>query len=425
MEHSAQERPQPMALMKNDAVRDVVVVLGLSGVANALLYAYMAITARVLQPVEYGAFAAVFSVVALVGVAVTGLQTAMAKRVAGMSAHHGVGTIRRLERPLATLSLTVFVVLGVLAPGINRLLDLDEVGLVLAAAVFAAVLVPWSAVIGLYQGLGRVREMAGLVLLQAAARVTALVVLAMSLGKTALMLATGLAIVGPLLVARARLAPPKRAGDTAPWSRVFDWFKLNSSSAWLAVLPALAMGFPTLADVFMVRSLFSATEAGLYAGVALVGRVVLFLILGVSLVMFPRFVRTSGEAGHRATLCLGLKLISLLVAGPLVVAVVVPESIVAVLIGQQYTAAAHLVPVYVAGSALAGLGAFVSHFHLTQPRAARRLIPIVPLFLAGHLLLPIAFSRSLATLVTAQAVLGAAYAGLSLLATRPSWDTND
>lgn len=75
----------------------------------------------------------------------------------------------------------------------------------------------------------------------------------------------------------------------------------------------MAILIPTSADVVIVRHFFSPFDAGLYTAASILGRIVLFLPMAVSLVLFPKFVHnwTLGDSS-RGLLYRGLGLTALL-----------------------------------------------------------------------------------------------------------------
>ncbi|HEX8965627.1 MAG TPA: oligosaccharide flippase family protein [Patescibacteria group bacterium] len=67
-----------------------------------------------------------------------------------------------------------------------------------------------------------------------------------------------------------------------------------------ATISILALTFFVTTDIIMVKHFFNPTQAGIYAGLSLVGRVIFFLSAPISTVMFPLVVhkRAKNEAYH-------------------------------------------------------------------------------------------------------------------------------
>jgi hypothetical protein len=128
---------------------------------------------------------------------------------------------------------------------------------------------------------------------------------------------------------------------------------------------ALVVGFPTLGDVILARNVLPSTEAGLYAGVALVGRMELFLMIAVTSVFYPRFVAASnGDAWihlrSAATLLGGLLAMTLLVV------MVFPNRILDLAVGGEFSGQADELRLYAGFIAVHSLAALVLYFRVGE-----------------------------------------------------------
>jgi O-antigen/teichoic acid export membrane protein len=134
----------------------------------------------------------------------------------------------------------------------------------------------------------------------------------------------------------------------------FDLRRLRQTSSGVAVtLVAITLG---LCDVVLVKHFFAPEVAGLYAAVALCGRVIFFVVSFVPTVILPKAsaIAARGESpvplARRAFFALAI-----LAGLALLVLATAPGFIVEVLTGSQYAGAAHYVFAYgVAMTLLAG-----------------------------------------------------------------------
>ncbi|MBP1464908.1 oligosaccharide flippase family protein [Candidatus Chloroploca sp. M-50] len=119
-------------------------------------------------------------------------------------------------------------------------------------------------------------------------------------------------------------------------------------------------------DVLIVKRFFDANEAGLYAAVALIGRIVFFATWSVVTVLFPIVAQRHhrGEA-HRYLLYAGLGMV-LVISAPIVAATIFfPELIVGLLFGAEYLAVAPLLGGYALATTFYALSNVVISYRLS------------------------------------------------------------
>lgn len=119
-------------------------------------------------------------------------------------------------------------------------------------------------------------------------------------------------------------------------------------------------------DVLIVRRFFPAEEAGLYASLALTGRIVFFATWSVVTAMFPIVAqRYSRGQPHRHLLFVSLGVV---LAGSLIIVAITylfPEAIVQVLFGPAYLAIAPLLWVYALATMFYALANVVINYRLS------------------------------------------------------------
>lgn len=119
-------------------------------------------------------------------------------------------------------------------------------------------------------------------------------------------------------------------------------------------------------DILIVKRFFEGEEAGLYAALALIGRVVFFATWSVVTVLFPIVAQKhrQGEA-HRHLLYAGLGIVSLISAAILAGTLLFPELIVNVLFGNAYLSIAPLLWLYALATMLYALANVVVNYRLS------------------------------------------------------------
>ena len=342
--------------------------------ANILLYLFQVMVGRRLAPTEFGEFAALFGIVYLAGAASNAIQTSVARTVAssddGAVPAISAGAIRN------TLPVAVcLIILGaLLAPVAGPFLHIDDplalapVGAILALAMLAPVM----------QGalLGEQRFAWFSTSLVGGAAVRLLV------GWTALGLGAG--ATGALWAVAAGLAACFVVGLVIIRPRVankrVDVQRARGTPGLLfpSILAFLAISVPASADVLAVRHLFPAHDAGLYGGVALMGRIVLFLPLAVSLVLFPRIARDASENSGRRHLLPALLITGLLSGSAAVVFFLAPGVALDVTLGGSYSEASSLLPIYTGAMFFFSLAVVFVYYHLARAGVAYVYLVLLP-----------------------------------------------
>jgi O-antigen/teichoic acid export membrane protein len=124
-------------------------------------------------------------------------------------------------------------------------------------------------------------------------------------------------------------------------------------------------------DIVLARHYLDAREAGLYAALATIGRTVLFITSGVTLVMFPKVVALHERKEHHAHLAVQALISVLALAGAFAAVFYIAPGIVArLLFGHAFGAVASTLPLYgIAMLLLAAANVFVTYFLAVGKRA--------------------------------------------------------
>lgn len=133
-------------------------------------------------------------------------------------------------------------------------------------------------------------------------------------------------------------------------------------------------------DVLIVKHYFNTHDAGLYAALALIGRVVYFGTWSVVMVLFPKVValKKQGLATHHL-LFKSFTLIVLMATLIVLVCALFPEWLVGMLFGQQYLTISTYLWQYAALTALFACANVWVYYHLSLDRK----MPIFLSFMAG------------------------------------------
>ncbi len=102
--------------------------------------------------------------------------------------------------------------------------------------------------------------------------------------------------------------------------------------------------FLTMADVIFAKYLFTPEVAGLYSGISVVGRIVLFLTASIAGVLLAHVKISAPVQENQKFLRQGLILTTLISGGTLLLFILAPKLVISILVGSEYSTLAHLLP---------------------------------------------------------------------------------
>ena len=281
-----------------------VLLLG-SGLATAINFVYNIAVARFLGPAAFGHASVVYTLLILISAVTLSFQIISAKVVAQQASAPAKSAAYQLFHKSAWMSGVLIALLLISArQGASRYLNLPTPTLIVWLAVGVAFYVPLGARRGYLQGAFGFRRLAGNLALEGLSRLSgSLLAIALGYGVTGVIAANAAALAIAYISIIPRL-PAAAARDL----RIPDAFR----EALQAIVFFAGQVIINNSDIVVVKHFFPAVLAGLYAAVALVGRVIFAFSWAVVNTMFPIVAgsRAQERKGHGI---LGISL--LLVAG--------------------------------------------------------------------------------------------------------------
>ena len=263
--------------------RGAVIAIAIS-VMNVATYAYQIVTARMLGPQDFGAFAALMNLLLVVSVVSLGTQATAARRIAADPGH-----VVEIERSVLQVSYRLALILGLvllaLSPVINIALRLESLTSAALVGITAIPMTMMGAQAGeCSQGERRWGPLALVYLAGGVPRLvigTALIVWQPSEVMAVLGVTLGAVVpvvVGSVALRRPRTEIPDRSGLAAG---PLLGEVMRGSQALLAFFALCNV------DVMVARNVLSAHDAGLYAAGLIMTKAVLFLPQFIVVVAFP------------------------------------------------------------------------------------------------------------------------------------------
>jgi O-antigen/teichoic acid export membrane protein len=136
--------------------------------------------------------------------------------------------------------------------------------------------------------------------------------------------------------------------------------------AWPVIISQLSQILINNSDILIVKRFFISEEAGLYAALALIGRIVFFATWSVVTVLFP-IVAQKHQKGepHRHMLAISLGLVGAISLIIMLAAIIMPETIINILFGSAYLSVAPLLWLYALATTLYAMANVVINYRLS------------------------------------------------------------
>jgi len=265
-----------------------IVLLSGSGLTTAINLSYNVALARFLGPQGFGHATAVYTILTLISAVTLSFQIISAKVVAKQNSLEGkVAVYRGFHRGAWGCGILIAVILLVFQGPIAEYLNLPGPILIAILAIGAAFYVPLGSRRGYIQGTYGFRRLATNLVVEGAVRLAgSLLLILLGLGLPGVIAANAAAVA----VAYFAAAPRFAAQIPNPFP-VAEAFREMSQALVFFSGQVLINN----CDIVLVKHFFSVTDAGLYAAVAMVGRVIFSFSSAVVNSMFPHVAGTQDD----------------------------------------------------------------------------------------------------------------------------------
>jgi O-antigen/teichoic acid export membrane protein len=264
------------------------ILLSGSGLTTAINLAYNIVVARFLGPKGFGHATVVYTILTLISAVTLSFQIISAKVVAQQGTEEGkAAAYRGFHRAAWGCGILVALILLVFQNAISNYLNLPTPVLVAILAVGAAFYVPLGCRRGFIQGTYGFRRLATNLVIEGACRlIGSLILILLGWGVEGVIAANAAAVAIAYLAIQ-----PKLAGSAAN--------PLRFSHALRELTHAMTFFSGQVlinnCDIVLVKHFFTSSDAGVYAAVAMVGRVIFAFSSAVVNSMFPLVAGTREE----------------------------------------------------------------------------------------------------------------------------------
>jgi len=330
-----------------------IMMIGLNGI-SVLNYIYHLILGRLLGPTNYGELAALISLVGLLGIIPSSLNLVVVKYVSSAKDEKEVNNLTDWLRSwLLKISIIFFLTIVLASPAISSFLHIDN--------IIYIVLISLSLVFSLHalfnrailQGFLKFKQMIFSIFIENITKlVTSILLVYIGFSVGGAMVAFLIATIVGWYQTNSYLKYRKNYNSVPP---------KNIKPIIQFIIPvfiqSISMTSLYSTDVILVKHFFSSFDAGIYAAVATLGKIIFFATGPISTVMFPLVSqRQSKGQNHSNIFIMSFLATGIIAVGVLIGYWFVPQFAIGLLYGKLYLTGTNLLFLY---------GVFITLFTLS------------------------------------------------------------
>jgi O-antigen/teichoic acid export membrane protein len=306
-----------------------MIMLFSSGLVGATNFIYNIAIARLLGAAQFGHATAIYTLLMLLSSVTLAFQIVCSKFVAkNPDIAAKVSVYQKLHRRSWQVSVIIGIAIIAASSAVAAYLNLPKREYVILLGLGTAIYIPLGVRRGLMQGVYNFRRLAENFVLEVIVK----------LGGALLLLHYGMGVTGVIVAVVVSMAVAYVAGTPGPAFRVTPRVGLPPSFDEGMQATVFFVGQVTInnLDIILVKHFFPAALAGVYAAVALVGRVVYMLSWSIVSSMFPVSAGSSHERSGRAVMSTALLLV-VIVASLFTMGVwLAPDSLWTMILGSGF-----------------------------------------------------------------------------------------
>jgi len=333
-----------------------------SSVVSAVNFGYNVAVARLLGPADFGHTSALVTLLMLASAITLSFQLVCAKFVARNETLPGKAAVyRTLRRRAWMVGVALGTALVVCREPLTAYLRLPSSGLVVLLGMGIAFYVPLGVKRGGLQGMCNFAQLSANFILEVAVKfLGALLLVEAGFGVTGAVAAIAASVV------IAYFVPPRdQLLRLEPGGGIPASFREGMQAIVFFVGQVLINNV----DILLVKHFFQPEQAGLYAAVALVGRVVYFASWSVVSAMFPISAGQKPKEQNISVLVVPLLFVLVIAVAFMLVLQFVPGMVVRVVFGAGFNQGAPLLSLYAAATGAYALSVVLIAFEMSRKLA--------------------------------------------------------
>jgi O-antigen/teichoic acid export membrane protein len=356
-------------LIKNKKfLKDNFVLFSGIFILNVFGFLFQFYAGRKLGPGDYGVFGSLLSLIYIIAMPLNSIQTVITKYVSTFKAKEEIGKISyllsRSLRKMSFIGVGILIVFLLLTPLIARFLKIDNLTPIYILGGFLLLSLVLPIVRGVLQGLQKFTLLGISFITEGVFKLGAGVLLVfLGFGVSGAIGGFTLSYVFAFVLTLFFLA--RYFG--------FDKEKFDTGEIYKYSFPVFMMlvsltGIYTI-DLLLVKHFFDSVDAGHYAALSLLGKIIFFGTWSVSMVMFSKVAEDFAAGKNtKKTLYKSLFLVGLFGFGVTVFYFLFPEFVINILFGNEYFAIKPLLGFFAIFMTLFSLVYIIAFYHASVKR---------------------------------------------------------
>jgi O-antigen/teichoic acid export membrane protein len=340
----------------------VIMLIG-TALVSAFNFGYNVAMARMLGPAQFGHVSAMATLLMLFSAIGLSFQLICAKFVARNQSNGFAVTIYDgLMKRAWLVALAIGCTLLATSMPIAKLLRLPTAGWVMVLAVGIAFSVPLGVKRGALQGYCSFGPLSGNFIAESITKLSAALLLVWAgYGVYGAVGAISASVIAAYLFTRLSLRRPAGvpAVETTP-------FRVYFQEGMQAIVFFIGQVVINNIDILLVKYYFDAENAGLYAAVALFGRLLYFACWSIVSAMFPVSAASPRDEHPSQVLKAPLLLVSGLSAVFIITVTLLPRFVVGLVLGQQFAHADALLGIYATATAIYAMSVVLIAYEMSR-----------------------------------------------------------
>lgn len=389
-------------IKNNQLISGTIIVFIGSTVSSGINYLYHMLLGRMLGPVDYGIFSSLISLTYIYGIPVSVMTLVSLKYVSslreGKNPEAAIGFYHWFAKKLIWFGLICFVVSIAVTPLVTNFLHLSSFSLVILINLFSVVSIYNSFGGSVLQGFLRF-DLNTISSIVTSFLKIALALLSLYLGfrvngvlfSLFFVFILSLFLLVYFIKTKIDFSKKKIVEVKIPFREILKY-------GFPVFLSTLALTSLYTTDILLVKNLFSEKEAGFYASLAILGKVVFFASSSINLVMFPLVSgkKAKGE-NYKKVFLTSFFLVFLASLILVLIYFAFPKQMINLLFGKEYLEIAPNLGYFAVFMAFYSLASLTVNFFLALSRLTMIVLPLTAA--ASQVILIILFHQSLSQVV--------------------------
>ena len=336
-------------------------MLGGSTLVSGFNFLYNVAMARLLGPAEFGQVTAAATILMLFSAVTLSFQLVCAKFVARNNSDYGRRRVyQKLIHRSWMIGLSLSLMLILFSRQFAEYLRMPGPGLLLVLACGIAFYVPLGVRRGWMQGLCEFPALTWNFMLEAALKLgVAVLLVVIGYGALGAVGALSASVIGAYIFT-VRSKPSAKVGEVCAFEPA------SFREGIQAIVFFVGQVVINNIDILMVKHFFAPSDAGLYAAVALVGRVLYFACWQVVSAMFPVSAAAEKEESAWQVLRWPILVVASMSAVAVAIMAIFPHPIMRLVFGDNFHQSGHLLALYAALTGIYALAVTLITFEMSR-----------------------------------------------------------